>query len=211
MPETVDTSIEDWAPKYVETQNTKDKLILPASIDYQDLAKYIAALANSTGGNILLGAYSEEGIGSGFKSVDSDLIKKARENLDGVDFKISSHQVRLQNIFLLEVKKSESLAFANGSSYILTDGKPTLMSERLIIEKLGLGIDSSLINMLSEQITKQSTKLDCQSEQIIHLTEEIKEKSELKNQMKGLIWGGVIGAIIGWPLSLLLNKLFGLS
>jgi hypothetical protein len=200
MPTVIDTSIQDWASNFMNTRNNEDKLILPASIDYKDLAKYISALANSNGGNILLGAYSEEGFGSGYQNVDSCLIQKSREILDGVHFESSSHQARLHNIYLLKIEKSESLAFANGSPYILKNGKPTPISEKQLIEKLGLGIDSSLINMLSEQITKQSSKVD-------NLSNELKEKSKLKNQVSGLLVGGVVG----WVLSVLLNSLFGVG
>lgn len=200
MPEVVDTSIQDWASCFIEDHNNKDKIILPATIDHLELAKYITALANSNGGNILLGAYSTEGLGSGFQGVDSGLIQNTQKILDGVHFDSDSHKIRLQDIYLLRVKKSESLAFADGSPYILTNGKPTLISERQIIEKLGLGVDSSLINMLSEQITKQSSKVD-------NLSNELKEKSKLKNQVPGLLVGG----IVGWLLSVILNILFGVG
>lgn len=85
------------------------------------------------------------------------------------------------------------------------------MSEKVLLNQLGLGVDSALINMLSEQITKQSLKLDDQSEKLIKLTQELKEKSKLKNQLLGLIVGGGIGAFLGWAVSIALNKLFGIT
>ncbi|WP_232351495.1 hypothetical protein [Vibrio vulnificus] len=86
-----------------------------------------------------------------------------------------------------------------------------LMPEQTLLNQLGLGVDSALINMLSNQITNQSLKLDEQSEHISILTHDLREKAKLKNQLSGLTVGGVIGAIIGWALSIGLDKLFGIS
>ncbi|MGR3983483.1 hypothetical protein [Pseudoalteromonas sp. 1181_04] len=196
MLKIVDTSIQDWASRFIETANDVDQLILPASVSPAELANYVSAIANDNGGYILLGAYSEKGYGSGFQNVASELVENCLQLLEGVEIKCSNHQVRFQNIYLLEIGKSESLAFADGSPYVMKSGKPTLIPERQLIEKLGLGIDSSLINMISEQITKQSEKVD-------YLSEELKEKSKLKNQVPGLLVGG----FIGWLLSTLLNSL----
>jgi len=200
MLKTVDTSIQDWALRFLETCNDEDKLILPASVSPLELAKYVSALANDHGGYILLGAYSENGYGSGFQNVASELIEKCQQLLEGVEMKSSFHQARFQNIYLLEIEKSDSLAFAGGSPYVMKNGKPKIIPERQLIEKLGLGVDSSLINMLSEQITKQSEKVD-------YLSEELKEKSKLKNQVPGLLVGG----FIGWLLSALLNSLLNVG
>jgi predicted HTH transcriptional regulator len=200
MNKGIDTSIQDWAPNFMGNSNDKDQLILPATINPLELAKYVSGIANDNGGNILLGAYSGNGYGAGFQNVESELVNNSKQFLEGVELKISSHQARLQNIYLLEIEKSDSLAFADGSPYILKSGKPKLISERQIIERLGLGVDSSLINMISEQITKQSAKVD-------ELSEELKEKSKLKNQMSGLLVGG----FIGWILTTLLNSLLGVG
>ncbi|MCH4294834.1 hypothetical protein MJ923_11020 [Shewanella sp. 3B26] len=200
MLKSVDTSIQDWASRFMATCNDEDQIPLPASISPVELAKYVSAIANDHGGNILLGAYSEKGYGSGFQNVASELVEKCEQLLEGVEMKCSSHQARLQNIYLLEIQKSDTLAFADGSPYVMKSGKPKIITERQLIEKLGLGVDSSLINMLSAQITKQSEKVD-------YLSEELKEKSKLKNQVPSLVGGG----IIGWLLSTLLNSLLNVG
>ena len=194
MLKEIDTSIQDWASTFISSCNNKDKLVLSASITPSGLSKYISSLANDSGGYILVGAYSKDGYGSGFENVDDNLVNKSLQLLKGVEPQISEHKARLQNIYLLKIEKSDSLAFADNSPYILKNGKPSIISEKKIIEKLGLGVDSSLINMISEQITKQSVKVD-------ELREELKEKSKLKNQVSGLLVGGVSG----WLLSKLLN------
>ncbi|MDZ4385659.1 MAG: hypothetical protein U0998_00390 [Moraxellaceae bacterium] len=196
MLKIVDTSIQDWASRFIEDSNDLDQLILPASVSPAELAKYVSAIANDNGGYILLGAYSESGYGSGFQNVASELVAECQQLLEGVEIKCSSHQARLQSIYLLEIGKSDSLAFADGSPYVMKSGKPNLILEQQLIEKLGLGVDSSLINMISEQITKQSGKVD-------YLSEELKAKSKIKNQVPGLLVGG----FIGWLLSTLLNSL----
>lgn len=117
MLKIVDTSIQDWASRFIETSNEADQLILPASVSPVELAKYVSAIANDNGGYILLGAYSESGYGSGFQSVDSELVDKCRQLLEGIEIKCSSHQARFQDIYLLEIGKSDSLAFADGSPY----------------------------------------------------------------------------------------------
>lgn len=198
MRKEIDMSVQDWAPIFIDNSNDKDQLILPATITPLELAKYVSGIANNDGGNILLGAYSENGFGAGFQNVESELANNSKQFLEGVELRISPHQVRSQNIYFLEIEKSDSLAFVNGSPYTLKNGKPTIISEQKIIEKLGLGVDSSLINMISEQITKQSKKVD-------ELREELKEKSKLKNQISGLFVGG----LIGWFLTTLLNSFFG--
>lgn len=200
MLKTVDTSIQDWASKFMESCNDEDQLILSASVSPAELAKYVSAIANGHGGYVLLGAYSESGYGSGFQNVASELVEKCQQLLEGVEMGCSAHQARFQNIYLLEIEKSDSLAFADGSPYVMKSGKPKIIPERQLIEKLGLGVDSSLINMISEQITKQSEKVD-------YLSEELNEKSKLKNQVPGLLVGG----FIGWVLSTLLNSLLNVG
>lgn len=200
MLKEIDISIQDWASTFISSSNKRDQLILSASITPLELSKYICSLANDSGGYILVGAYSKDGYGSGFESVDNNLIDNSLQFLKGVELQINQHKPRLQNIYLLKIDKSDSLAFADDSPYILKNGKPSIISERQIIEKLGLGVDSSLINMISEQITKQSEKVD-------ELREELKEKSKLKNQVAGLLVGG----LSGWFLSTLLNIFFGIG
>lgn len=196
MLKIVDTPIQDWALRFMETCNNEDKLILRASVSPVELAKYVSAIANDHGGYILLGAYSEEGCGSGFQNVASELVEKCQQLIEGVKVEYSSHEYRLKNIYFLEIEKSESLAFADGSPYVMKSGKPRVIPERQLIEKLGLGVDSSLINMISEQITKHSKKVD-------YLSEELRERSKIKNQVPGLLVGG----LIGWLLPALLNRL----
>ncbi|EGQ8472795.1 TPA: hypothetical protein ACVO3J_004559 [Vibrio alginolyticus] len=210
IPE-LDTSKQDWATEFLANTDSVSTFILPASISGKSLSEYIAGLSNTNGGCILVGAYSEFGLGSGFQNVSPELIRDAVERLTNVPHDIEEHTPRFQTVYLLKVYQSESLALSDGRAFIIKDGKPMLMPEKTLLNQLGLGVDSALINMLSNQVTNQSLKLDEQSEHISILTHDLREKAKLKNQLLGLTVGGVIGAIIGWALSIGLDKLFGIS
>ncbi|WP_420924908.1 hypothetical protein [Aeromonas veronii] len=210
LPE-LDTSKQDWASEFIANVDSIVSFILPASISAKSLSEYVAGLSNTNGGYILVGAYSEFGRGVGFQNVSPELIEDAGELLLNVPYDTVEYTSRLQKVYLLKVYQSESLALSDGRAFIIKDGKPILMPEKTLLNQLGLGVDSALINMLSKQITNQSLKLDEQSEQISTLTEDLREKAKLKNQLLGLTVGGVIGAIIGWVLSIGLDKLFGIS
>ena len=207
----LDTSKQDWAVEFIATADNVSSFVLPAATSGRTLSEYIASLCNASGGYILVGAYSESGVGSGFQTVSPDVIKEAGEFLVNAPYEIEKHTPRFQTVYLLKVHPSDSIAFSDGRAFVIKDSKPTLMPERTLLNQLGLGVDSALINMLSNQITNQSSKLDEQSKQILMLTKELQEKAKLKNQLSGLTVGGVIGAVIGWALSFGLDRLFGIS
>ncbi|HHF2911601.1 TPA: hypothetical protein ACPJ0C_004762 [Vibrio alginolyticus] len=190
IPE-LDTSKQDWATEFLANTDSVSTFILPASISGKSLSEYIAGLSNTNGGCILVGAYSEFGLGSGFQNVSPELIRDAVERLTNVPHDIEEHTPRFQTVYLLKVYQSESLALSDGRAFIIKDGKPMLMPEKTLLNQLGLGVDSALINMLSNQITNQSLKLDEQSEHISILTHDLREKAKLKNQLLGLTVGGV--------------------
>ncbi|WP_305814780.1 hypothetical protein [Photobacterium leiognathi] len=207
----LDTSRQDWAVEFIANADNISSFVLPAATSGRVLSEYIASLCNASGGYILVGAYSELGVGSGFQTVSSDVIKEAGEFLVNAPYEIEKHTPRFQTVYLLKLYPSDSIALSDGRAFIIKDGKPTLMPEKALLNQLGLGVDSALINMLSKQITNQSLKLDEQSEQILILTQELQEKAKLKKQLLGLTVGGVIGAVIGWVLSFGMDRLFGIS
>lgn len=199
MVQRIDTTVQDWTSKYMENANQENQIMLRSNISPLELAKYISAVSNNDGGYILLGAYSEPGYGSGFENTDSGLVNEALKLISGLNVKYQEYSPRHQRVFLFTIEKCDSIALANGSAYIMNNGIPSLISEREVLEKLGLGLDSSLINMLSDQITKQS-------ETVSALRNEVIEKGKLKNQISGLL----VGALIGWLFSTVLNAVFGI-
>ncbi|HGO5293077.1 hypothetical protein ACPV34_07295 [Photobacterium damselae] len=210
LPE-LDTSKQDWASEFLVNTDSVSSFILPASISGKSLSEYIAGLSNTNSGYILVGAYYELGSYVGFQDVSSELIRETGERLTNVSYSVEEHTARFKKVYLLKVHKSELLALSDGKAFIIKDGNPILMPEKTLLNQLGLGVDSALINMLSNQITIQSLKLDEQSEHINILTHNLREKAKLKKQLLGLTVGGVIGAVIGWILSFGLDRLFGIS
>lgn len=200
MVQEIDTTVQDWTSKYMENANQENQIMLRGSVSPLELAQYISAVSNKDGGYILLGAYSEPGYGAGFENTDPELVNEALKLILGLNLEYQEYSPRHQRVFLFTIEKSDSISLANGSAYIMKNGIPTLISEREVLEKLGLGLDSSLINMLSEQITKQSDTVSA-------LRNEVIEKAKLKNQISGLL----VGAFIGWFFSTVLNAVFGIG
>ncbi|HHF2906810.1 TPA: hypothetical protein ACPJZ5_004655 [Vibrio diabolicus] len=129
LPE-LDTSKQDWATEFLANTDSVSTFILPASISGKSLSEYIAGLSNTNGGCILVGAYSEFGLGSGFQNVSPELIRDAVERLTNVPHDIEEHTPRFQTVYLLKVYQSESLALSDGRAFIIKDGKPMLMPEK---------------------------------------------------------------------------------
>ncbi|QIR05862.1 hypothetical protein [Salinivibrio costicola] len=200
MVQEIDTTVPDWTSIYMEKANHENQMMLRGNVSPLELAQYISAVSNKDGGYILLGAYSEPGYGAGYEDTDPELVNEALKLVTGHNVKYQEYSPRHQRIFLFTIEKSDSIALANGSAYIMKNGIPTLISEREVLEKLGLGLDSSLINMLSDQITEQSDTVSA-------LRKEVAEKGKLKNQISGLL----VGAFIGWIFSTVLNAVFGLG
>ncbi|POB91251.1 hypothetical protein CRN53_14925, partial [Vibrio vulnificus] len=142
----IDTSKKDWASDFLAKANDSSRLILPAAITGKSLSEYIVAQGNLNGGYILVGAYSHNGYGSGYESVSHDVIENAKAHIQGLDIEIGQHFLRGQQVYLIKVPKTESIAFSDGSPYVLRDGSPALMSEKTMLARLGLGIDSPEFN-----------------------------------------------------------------
>ena len=201
-----DTSVQDWVSRFMEEASSYgNKIILKGKEDPLVISKNISALANNDGGEILVGVYDEmgTGLGAGLDGVELKTINKALQYLDGAWPKIETEMHKERHVFevcLIRVPKSRAVTFSNGTPYTFIDGIVTSMSERLFIEKIGLGIDSKMINMFSEQIINQSNRIE-------DLHVELKRKSMLRHQTKGLI----AGAVISFFVTMALNQAFGIS
>lgn len=200
MVQEIDTAVQDWTSKYMENANQENQIMLRGNISPLELAQYISAVSNKDGGYILLGAYSELGYAAGFENTNPELVNEALKLIPRLNVKYQEYSPRHQRVFLFTIEKSDSITLANGSAYVMKNGIPILISEREVLEKLGLGLDSSLINMLSDQISKQSNTVSA-------LKNEVTEKGKLKNQISGLL----VGAVIGWLLSTVLNAVFAIG
>lgn len=91
-------------------------------------------------------------------------------------------------LVVIDVQPSIAIAIASygGVIYELVDGLPKVMPERDLLKRLGLGIDSDLINSMARQLSSQSSK-------ICSLQQTIDDSGKLKNQWKSLLTGAVLG------------------
>ena len=103
MLKNVDTSITDWGIRFIEQSNDDDHLLLPSSTPPKEIAKCAISLANDKGGYILLGAYSNPTLGSGYQNVDSEIVERCKPLLKGVQIEYSLHNLRMQNVYLLKI------------------------------------------------------------------------------------------------------------
>ncbi|MDN3379179.1 MULTISPECIES: hypothetical protein [unclassified Pseudoalteromonas] len=170
-------------------------------IDVDSLAEYIVASSNSNGRHLIIGSGRTEIIGVKPDSFSS-IFAQAKSLCSGVDVNLEFiPNIRGNHTLgVITVKPSIKLASVQGIVYELENNTPRLMSEPEILTKIGLGVDSELINSLAVDIASQSRIIES-------LQTEIKRASSYKGQWKS--W--VIGALFGFFISELLKLVFGLS
>ncbi|MBQ4852645.1 hypothetical protein [Pseudoalteromonas sp. MMG012] len=170
-------------------------------VDVDSLAEYIVASSNSNGRHLVLGNGRTEIIGVEPKSFSS-IFAQAKSLCNGVDVRLEFiPNIRMiYTLGIITVKPSIKLASVQGAVYELKNNTPRLMSESQILTKIGLGIDSKLINSLAGDIAFQSRIIE-------NLQTDIKRASSYKGQWKS--W--VIGALFGFLISELLKLVLGLS
>lgn len=169
-------------------------------IDADSLAEYIVASSNSDGRHLIIGNGRTEIIGVDPESFSSTFAK-AKSLCSGVDVSLEFiPNIRMiYTLGIITVKPSIKLASVQGAVYELENNTPRLMSESQVLTKIGLGIDSELINSLAGEIAFQSRIIE-------NLQTDIKRASSYKGQWKS--W--VIGALCGFFISEFLKLVFGL-
>ncbi|KZX00055.1 hypothetical protein JL49_13215 [Pseudoalteromonas luteoviolacea] len=170
-------------------------------VDVGSLAEYIVASSNSGGRHLIIGNGRTEIVGVEPESFSS-IFTQAKSLCNGVDVSLEFiPSIRMiYTLGIITVKPSIKLASVQGAVYELEHNTPRLMSESQILTKIGLGIDSELINSLAGDIAFQSRIIE-------NLQTDIKRASSYKGQWKS--W--VIGALFGFFISELLKLVFGLS
>ncbi len=129
-----------------------------------DLARYITGAANSTERRcIVVGLDNNNFTVVGVNQ--SEFHQKFEQlllELDGVNASVRyAPNVRmLYTLAIVDVEPSTNLASFNDIVYTLENNKPKAMPEKLVLQKLGLGIDSDLMNMMARKISGQSQKID---------------------------------------------------
>ncbi|WP_318478982.1 hypothetical protein [Photobacterium leiognathi] len=112
----VDKLKTDWLSDFIYSCDGVTKVILRAHTELEEITSIADTMSQAEGGFILLGAYNEDGYGSGFESVEYNVIEALTERLNdlGIYAEISSHKVNIITVYFIEVKK-----------HISTDNSPT--------------------------------------------------------------------------------------
>ena len=145
-------------------------------VDVSSLAEYIVASSNSGGRYLIIGNGRTEIVGVEPESF-SDIFTQVKSLCNGVDASLEFIPNIRGNYTLgvITVKPSIKLASVQGVVYELENNIPRLMSEPEILTKIGLGVDSELINSLAVDIASQSRIIES-------LQKEIKRASSYKGQ-----------------------------
>ncbi|MGR5287045.1 helix-turn-helix domain-containing protein [Vibrio maritimus] len=167
-----------------------DDCLTLRTVDSKSLSEYIVALANTGGGRLAVGIEASTITGvepDAFELMFSDAIKK----VENVEAKLL-FESGLRGIFTLaivDVEPSKALASFDGVILELVENTPCVMPERDILNRLGLGIDSDLINSMARQLSVQSLKIGS-------LQQTVDDAGKLKNQWKSLLVGAGLGVVL---------------
>lgn len=163
-----------------------------SEISRSSLSQYLVALANTNGGCLVVGIDKRQSSLTGvdqtnFETLFSDA-KSATENTEASI--VFTPNVRIiYTLAVIEVQPSKAIASSGGVIYELVNGLPTSMPERDILYRLGLGIDSDLINLMARQLSNQSSKISS-------LQQSVDDAGKLRNQWKSLLTGAVLGLFL---------------
>ena len=105
----------------------------------------------------------------------------------------------LRTLAIIDIQPSKNIASYNGAIYEIMNDMPNIISESDIIKRLGLGIDSDLINSMARLLQEQSLKIES-------LQNTITEAGELKSQWKTLLVGAIAGYLLPIFINLILSK-----
>lgn len=167
------------------------------TIDARKLAVYMVAAANSGGQHLIIGVNAHDIIGVNPKII-KQIYEEAKSLCEGFEPTLTQvSNVRSYNIAIVTVNPKEKLCSLKGEVYELIDKKPYLMAEPKILQKIGLALNSDLINSLASQISDQSITIN-------KLRNTVDKSYSWRRQWKG--W--VIGALVGFFISEIFKFIF---
>lgn len=172
-------------------------------IEQSTLSKYLVAIANSNGGCLVIGMDKKYSTVYGVVQDElNPIFIEAKNKTENVEATIRYVRVRtLRTLAIIDIQSSKNIASYNGAIYEIMNDIPSIMSEPDIIKRLGLGIDSDLINSMARLLPEQSLKIES-------LQNTITEAGKLKKQWKTLLVGAFLGAIAGYLLPIFLSSIF---
>lgn len=175
-------------------------------IEQSTLSKYLVAIANSNGGCLVIGMDKKYSTVYGVVQDElNPIFIEAKNKTENVEATIRYVRVRtLRTLAIIDIQSSKNIASYNGAIYEIMNDMPSIMSEPDIIKRLGLGIDSDLINSMARLLPEQSLKIES-------LQNTITEAGKLKKQWKTLLVGAFLGAIAGYLLPIFLSSIFNIQ
>ena len=101
----------NWLSDFIHRCDGVTKAIFRADTGLDEIISMVDSMSQGEGGCILLGAYCEDGYGSGFESVKHDVIESLKKNLNELDINvdITSHYIRYCSVYFIEVQKSPNV------------------------------------------------------------------------------------------------------
>ncbi len=167
------------------------------TIDARKLAVYMVAAANSAGQHFIIGVNAYDIIGISSKTI-KQIYEEAKSLCEGFEPTLTEvSNVRASNIAIITVNPKDKLCSLQGEVYELIDKKPYLMPEPKILQKIGLALNSDLINSLATQISDQSITIH-------ELRDTLNKSYSWRKQWKG--W--VLGALVGFFISEIFKLIF---
>ena len=175
-----------------------------AKIEHSTLSKYLVAMVNSNSSCLVIGIDKKNSTVCGVVQDEFNAIFiEAKNKTKNVEATIR-YVPRVRNahtLAIIDIQPSKNIASYNGTIYEIMNNMPEIMSEPDIIKRLGLGIDSDLINSMARLLPEQSLKIES-------LQNTITEAGKLKNQWKILLVSAFLGAIAGYLLPIFLSSIF---
>lgn len=170
-----------------------------SEITEHQLASYIVGIANTEQGGCLVIGINESNRTTVTGTNENETTQKylnVINKIKGVDSEIKfANGIRgFFTLAFIDIQPSSELASFDGIVYTLINGKPKIMPEKEILNRLGLGLNSDLLNNISFQIHNQSSKLES-------LQQELVSAKSLKVKIKEWLFAGIVGAIISMIIS----------
>lgn len=164
------------------------------------LAQNLSAFANVAGGTILIGIQEPDIIVGADQHQVVQLLERSKKQLSvPIEVRVETITIDQKPIVALTVQPSKEIVFSNGQALARTGAMIQAMTPAQVSSKLSAAHGPVELNKIAQAIAKQT-------ETIQKLLDDLREANTWKNKLKEWLIGGAIGAVLGFLLSLLLQK-----
>ena len=181
-----------------EGQGVELKSSIPAP---QDIAKHVAAFANTNGGTLILGAREPGEIIGVDEHRAREATEMAKPYLSPVpEMKVEALQIQGHAVVAVQVPASEELHSAMGCYFgrgaLPTDAVRPLTSSEIRLRALKGRTEDAALSRLAKAIADQSRAAEKQTETIDRLNLGLAKANALGTKLAFAIAGAVAGAIL---------------